>query len=58
MYIRKTKDIYIIQGNYQSYGWEDLTIEETYKEAKIQLKCYNENEANYPHRIIKRRVKK
>ena len=57
MYIRKTSDEYEIQGYYDNqYGWECVTTEETYKAAKEQLKCYNNNEP-YPHRIIKKRVK-
>lgn len=57
MYQRKTKDEYHIEGQYgDSYGWEMVTIEETYPEAKNMLKCYNENEPNIPHRIVKRRV--
>jgi hypothetical protein len=56
MYKRKTKDVYIIQGWYSAYGWEDLTEEETWKGARGQLKCYNENEP-LPHRIVKRREK-
>lgn len=56
MYTRKTVDEYEIQGNY-GQGWEMVTVEETKKAAKDQLKCYNENES-YPHRIVKKRVKK
>ena len=56
-YIRKTKDIYIIQG-YYSLGWEDLTIEETLIDAKQCLKDYNDNEFSFPHRMIKKRMKK
>lgn len=54
MYKRKTKDIYILQGNY-GYGWEELTYEETYKEAKEQKKVYDDNESA-PHIIIKKRL--
>ena len=58
MYIRKTKDEYEIQGNYGSqYGWERVTTEETWKDAKRQLKCYNDNEPDFPHRIVKKRIK-
>lgn len=53
-YKRKTKDVYEIQGFYAG-EWETVTEEETWKEAKVQLKCYNENERMYPHRIKKRR---
>jgi hypothetical protein len=42
MYIRKTKDEYQLITNY-GYGWEVELTEETYKEAKTQLKCYREN---------------
>jgi hypothetical protein len=55
MYKRITKDEYEIQGNY-GYGWETETTEETWKEAKVQAKCYREN-VNYPIRIVKKRVK-
>lgn len=56
MYIRKTYDEWEIQGNY-GQGWECLTAEETRKDAKEQLRIYDENEP-YPHRIIKKRIKK
>ena len=56
MYKRKTEDEYEIQGNY-GQGREMVTVEVTRKEAKDQLKCYNENEP-YPHRIVKKRVRK
>ena len=54
MYKRKTKDVYLIIGNY-GYGWEEITEEETRKEAVKQLRCYNENEPQYPHKIMKKR---
>lgn len=53
---RKTRDVYEIQGNYGS-GWEVVTEEETLKDAKVQLRCYEENESAFPHKIRKRRVK-
>ena len=57
-YKRLTEDEYIVQGNYNyGDGWEDLTSEVTRKEAKERLKEYRENEAQYPHKLIKRRVK-
>lgn len=56
MYIRKTKDVFEVQGNY-GYGWEAVTTEETRTEAKKRLKEYGENETNVPHRIIKKREK-
>jgi len=43
------------QGNY-GCGWETVTIDETYAEGKQMLRDYRENEPQYPHRLIKRRV--
>ena len=55
-YVRKIRDEYTIEGNY-GYGWEEVTSDDTYKEAREMLRCYNENEIGYPHRIRKHRVK-
>lgn len=52
----KFKYEYAIQGNY-GYGWEDVTACEDKEEADGMLKCYNSNEKNVPHRIMKYRVK-
>lgn len=57
MYTRKTEDEWIVQGDYGS-GFEDVTYEESYKEAKEMLRCYNENEVGVPHRIKKHRIPK
>ena len=57
MYDRITKDEYQIQGYYIGYGWETETTEDTYKDAKTQVKCYRDNVA-YPIRIVKKRIKK
>lgn len=55
-YVRKTKDEYEIQGNYgPRCGFEMVTCEETWKEAKAQVQCYRENEP-YTFRIVKKRV--
>ena len=56
VYIRLTEDEYIIQGNYGQY-WEDVTGENNRKDAKERLKEYRENDPEYMHRLIKRRVK-
>ena len=57
-YQKKLKDVYMVQGYYcDEYGWETLTEEDTTKEAYEMLKCYNENEPMYRHRI-KRRVER
>ena len=57
-YKRLTEDEYTVQGNYNSGdGWEDLTSETTRTEAKQRLKEYRENEPQYSHRLIKKRIK-
>jgi hypothetical protein len=55
MYKRKTQDEYTIQGNY-GQGYEDVTSEDTYKEAKTRLKEYRDNEPQYSHRLIRHRI--
>lgn len=47
---------YIIQGRYIR-KWEDVTVELNIKEAKERLKEYNENEIQYSHRLIIRKIK-
>lgn len=44
---------YAVQGNYGAHGWEDLTVEETRKEALAQVKTYRENEGGM-YRILRR----
>lgn len=57
-YTRKTRDEYQVQGYYgPQYGCEEVTAEETYKEAKQRLKEYRENEPGVPFKIIKKRIK-
>ena len=46
--------LYVIQGNY-GCGWEDVTAEESWKEARTRLKEYRVNEPEYAHRQIERR---
>ena len=48
--------LWIVQGRYPGpHGWEDVTAEESYREARIRLREYHENEPQYPHRLIQRR---
>ena len=54
-YTRKTVDEYEIQGDY-GYGWEMVTVEETWKEARKMLLCYQCNEPRARHRIKRKRV--
>ena len=57
-YVRKTHDEWHVQGYYcQEIGWESVSIDRTYEEGKQMLKDYNENEPQYPHRLIKKRVR-
>ena len=53
---KETKYIFehIVQGNY-GYGWEDLTAHNIRRDALNEKKVYDNNE-NYPHRVISRRV--
>ncbi len=54
-YTRKTKDEYQIHGNYGS-GWEEVTADDTYKEARQTLKDYRINQPEYPHKLIIKRI--
>lgn len=53
-YVRKTRDVFVIQGH-TAEGWEDETTETTHKAARERLKEYRENVPGYPVRIQKRR---
>lgn len=55
-YIRKTKDEYQIQGNY-GHGFEMVTAEDTYKEAKERLKEYRDNEPGIPFKTVCKRIR-
>ena len=57
-YTRKTRDEFEVQGRYgERYGYEAVYTATTRAEAREQLKCYRENEPQYAHRIVKKRVK-
>ena len=54
-YIRKTKDIFELQGNYgYGDGWECLTAEESRREIRERLREYRENEGGR-YRIVRKR---
>lgn len=40
---------------YTSYGWEDVTESEIYREARSDIKAYRANAPEYSYRLIKRR---
>jgi hypothetical protein len=51
----KTEKEFVVQGNY-GQGYKDVTTESTSKDAKQRLGEYNENERQYAHRIVMRRI--
>jgi flagellar basal body L-ring protein FlgH len=51
---KENKGHWVVQGNYGS-RWEDVTEEENKFDGLNMLKDYNDNEKQYPHRLIKRR---
>jgi hypothetical protein len=54
-YQRKTEDEYQIHG-YYAHGWEEVTCEETRRQAKERLKEYRENEPETAFKLVKKRV--
>lgn len=56
MYIRKTRDVFTVQGLYAG-NWEDETSEATRREGIERLREYRENMPNYAHRLVKTREK-
>ena len=47
---------YVLQGRYCGQGWDDLLTEDSMEAAREQKRCYDENEPQVPHRIVRRRV--
>lgn len=57
-YTRKTKDEYVLLANYgYGHGYEEETIEDSYKEIRERLKEYRTNAPEYSYTYKKRRVK-
>lgn len=52
--VTKYVAVYVVQGNY-GQGWEDLTAHDNRKDARSEMRVYDDNES-YPHRVIQRRV--
>ena len=50
MYKRKTKDVWILEGNF-GYGWEEMIEYNNRKEAYDDLKSYIDNDKKYDYRI-------
>ena len=55
-YIRKTKDEFQVHGNY-GQGWEEVTCEDSRKEARQRLKEYRENDPDHTYKLVCKRVK-
>lgn len=53
-YVRKTRDLWIIEGNY-GYGYEYLCGSYDRAEARDDLRAYRENERGIPFRMRKTR---
>jgi hypothetical protein len=56
MYKRKTVDLFDIEGDY-GHGFEVVTAETTYSDARRALREYRENEPGIAFRIRKYREK-
>jgi len=56
MYTRVTHEEYTVQG-YYGRGWEDVATEDARHEARARLREYRENEPQYAHRLVTRRVR-
>lgn len=54
-YVRKTRDEWVIEGNY-GYGWDEVCAEDSRREAVARLREYRENEPRYAHRVRLTRV--
>lgn len=55
-YQRKTRDEYVLVGNWGGYGWEEVLTEDSYKEIKQRYREYVENDKRADYKIKKRRV--
>ena len=54
----KYEYLWIVQGRYGTGGWDDVHAGESWRDVRQTLKEYRENEPQYPHRVIRRRVLK
>jgi len=55
-YVRKTRDVWDIEQNFgYGDGWEVVTTETSFREARDRRREYRENQPEYPVRIRKRR---
>lgn len=56
-YARKTVDEFRIMGYFEQ-GWEEVTAEETWKDAKVQVRCYRDNDPDHAYKVVVARVPK
>jgi hypothetical protein len=55
---RKTRDIFEVHGDYgYGHGFECVTAEESWTEAKIRLNEYRDNEPGVRFKLVKTREK-
>lgn len=53
----KWRTDYVVQQHTGGrYGWEDVASEDTRREARARLREYQQNQPEYPARLIARRV--
>jgi hypothetical protein len=51
-YQRKTRDRWDVEGNYgHGHGWECVTSEDRFRDARERIKEYRENERGVPFRL-------
>ena len=55
-YVRKTRDVYILLGNW-GYGWDEVLEAENRQDLKMQLKTYRENDKTAVFKTKIKRVK-
>jgi len=48
---------YLLQGDYQVAGWEDLSVYDRRRDALVDLAAYREAEPHFCHRIVRRTTK-
>lgn len=56
-YQRKTVDEFQVQ-QWTAQGWEEVTAEDSRRDAREQARCYRENQPEYPVRVVCKRVSK
>lgn len=56
-YQRKTRDEFQVHGNYgYGHGYEEVTAEDSFREARARLREYRENEPGIPFKLVTKRI--